>query len=148
MSQIDSYITIANILLLRGVNLLGNHMSTVHTPSRVLYTPRTRDGQGGLSMFYVNLVIWVHGDKSANGTANKQLSPPRNVFPNCSRFIYIFFNTQSVMSLYFCATDSQEEPMARFQTQCNFQNMNWGIGSRLLHSLYVLLCWKPKSMIT
>lgn len=27
------------------------------------------------------------------------------------------------MSLYFCATDSQEEPMARFQTQCNFQNI-------------------------
>lgn len=62
--------------------------------------------------------------------------PPRNVSSsptsNCGNFIYIFFNTQPVMSLYFCATDSQENPMARFQAQCNFQNMNWGIGSRQL----------------
>lgn len=47
------------------------------------------------------------------------------------------------MSLYFCATDSQEVPMARFQTQRDFQNVNWGIGSRLLRSLYVRLCWRP-----
>ena len=46
------------------------------------------------------------------------------------------------MSLYFCATDPQEGAMARFQTLCNFQNKNWGIGFYATSlSLYVLLCW-------
>lgn len=65
--------------------LLGNHPSATEAGS--LYTAE-RSGRGTSSMFYVNLLV---SEKAANGAAEKQLSPPRNVFPQLQEVHLHFF---------------------------------------------------------